>query len=113
MDCNLVMHSYALKFTESGHVHVMVSHSTREDNAQYLNIDIEDTGMGIKEKDQSKLFKLFGFINETQKKNVNGIGLGLAISDSIVKQLGGEMRFKSKFGVGSTFGFTVKLEEVE
>ena len=43
-----------------------------------------DTGLGIAEKDQDKLFKLFGFVQDTKNLNKNGIGLGLAISDEIV-----------------------------
>ena len=41
---------------------------------------VEDTGMGIKEEDHSKLFKLFGFVQNSEQYNKNGIGLGLHIS---------------------------------
>ena len=41
---------------------------------------VKDTGVGIKKEDQSKLFKLFGFLDSTQEMNTNGIGLGLHIS---------------------------------
>ena len=45
-----------------------------------IKIEVEDTGIGIKEKDKAKLFKLFGFIDETKELNTNGVGLGLHIS---------------------------------
>ena len=54
-----------------------------------------DTGIGIKEEDQDKLFKLFGFVKDTQEMNTHGIGLGLVISEQIVKQFDGEIYFES------------------
>jgi len=67
--------------------------------------------MGIKRKDKSSLFKLFGFVKSTEAVNTRGIGLGLAISKKIVEQFEGEIGFKSKWGKGSIFGFRVKLDE--
>ena len=54
-----------------------------------------DTGIGIPYKDQDKLFKLFGFVQSTQHHNVNGIGLGLVISERIVKKFDGTIGFNS------------------
>ena len=65
--------------------------------------------MGIKEEDQDKLFKLFGFIQESEHLNKNGIGLGLVISDKIVNQFGGKVWYESEYEVGSRFSFTFKL----
>ena len=52
---------------------------------------MKDNGTGIKEKDMGKLFKLYGFIQETQEINTRGIGLGLHICRQIVRELGGEI----------------------
>ena len=49
-----------------------------------LEIQVEDTGIGIKEEDQKKLFKLFGFLDSTKELNTTGVGLGLHISKQIV-----------------------------
>ena len=54
-----------------------------------MEIEIKDTGIGIKEEDLGKLFQLFGFINSTEEINTQGIVLGLHISKLIVLQLGG------------------------
>ena len=66
--------------------------------------------MGIKRADQKKLFKLFGFVQTTQAVNTRGIGLGLVISKKIVEMYDGNIGFKSKWGVGSTFGFNIQIE---
>lgn len=68
--------------------------------------------MGIAKKDQDKLFKLFGFVQDSQNLNKNGIGLGLVISDEIAQKFGGEISFKSKLGEGSTFKFTFLINEI-
>ena len=70
-----------------------------------------DSGIGIKKPDQKKLFKLFGFLSETQNVNANGIGLGLYISKKIVEQFGGNIKCESEPGVETRFTFTFVLEK--
>jgi len=53
---------------------------------------------------------LFGFVQTTQAVNTRGIGLGLAISKKIVEMYEGNIGFKSKWGVGSTFGYKMSIE---
>ena len=53
-------------------------------NTDQLVIQVQDTGIGIKNKDRIKLFKLFGKLQNTRKMNTQGIGLGLVISENIV-----------------------------
>lgn len=66
--------------------------------------------MGIKRKDKAKLFKLFGFVQSTEEVNTRGIGLGLVISKKIAECFDGKIGFKSKWQKGSTFGFSMKLD---
>ena len=61
--------------------------NTKED--LFVKISVEDTGVGIKKKDQDKLFQLFGFVKDADGINTHGIGLGLVISEKIVHQFGG------------------------
>jgi signal transduction histidine kinase len=56
---------------------------------------VKDTGVGIKEENLQKLFKLFGFIEATKELNTNGIGLGLHICKMIIEQFGGIITCKS------------------
>lgn len=75
-----------------------------------IEIIVQDSGIGIKEEDQEKLFNLFGFLDSTKEINTGGIGLGLHISRMIVRQFGGEIICKSKFGEGASFIFLIALE---
>jgi K+-sensing histidine kinase KdpD len=90
------LYSNAIKFTDrNGTVMILVEkiHKLPKD---ILVVSVVDTGMGIKMKDQDKLFKLFGSI-KNQKKNINtqGIGLGLVISKIIVEKFNGKIDFIS------------------
>ena len=49
-----------------------------------LKVEVTDSGIGISNEDHSKLFKMFGYINDRKQKNINGIGLGLMISQRLV-----------------------------
>ncbi len=78
-----------------------------------IEITVTDTGIGIKDEDQNKLFNLFGFLDSSKEINTQGIGLGLHISKMIVQQLGGEIICRSKFGHGTSFTFLISLDKIE
>jgi len=93
--------SNAIKYTLTGSI--TIQFLEREDS---FEINVTDTGIGIAEKDFSKVFKEFERI-ETPKITSNGSGLGLALTKRLVNIHGGEVSFTSKEGVGSTFTFTL------
>ncbi|MFW9943013.1 MAG: sensor histidine kinase [Candidatus Thorarchaeota archaeon] len=97
----------AVKFTEKGIILVKIEKSNG--NAE---ISVEDTGPGIREKDQEKLFKPFIRIIEPGKFK-EGTGLGLHLSKKLANQLGGDIFVESEFGKGSTFTLSLKLKEEE
>jgi two-component system, sensor histidine kinase ChiS len=103
----LNLQSNALKFTQKGKVEIKVSIT----DENFLKISVVDTGIGIKREDQDKLFKLFGFLRESQSMNTSGIGLGLVISQNIIKQYEGTITVDSEYGRGTAFTFTLKLEK--
>ena len=72
---------------------------------------MRDTGVGISEENQDKLFKFFGFLKETKEMNTNGVGLGLAISKQIAEQYNGTITVESELGVGSVFTFCFELDD--
>jgi signal transduction histidine kinase len=70
-------------------------------------VNVKDTGIGVKEADISKLFKLFGCLEDTTHLNTQGVGLGLTICKSIIEQLGGEINIDSSYTQGAKFFFTI------
>lgn len=95
----------AVKFTFAGAVTLRVDF-VRET----LQVQVEDTGIGIQREDLSKLFQFFGKISKTKDINKGGMGLGLTISKMILQQLGGEIRVSSVFGKGSIFAFALPVD---
>ena len=76
-------------------------------------IEVKDNGIGIKQEDQGKLFKLFGSIKDEQKQvNTKGIGLGLVISKMIVEKFGGKLNFLSEYGKETTFCYTFPIHDI-
>jgi signal transduction histidine kinase len=76
---------------------------------RFIQIDVEDTGIGIIEKDLEYIFDRFFRSERTEVQVVDGTGLGLSITKSFVDMLGGEIWVKSTLDVGSTFSFTVPI----
>ncbi len=100
----------ALKFTIDGFVRIQVSHTDAYGQPGYL-FQIEDTGIGISEEGQKKLFKKFSQVDETTTRKFGGTGLGLVISKKLVETMGGKIGVRSTTGRGSTFWFYLPLEQ--
>ena len=94
----------AIKFTDTGEVAVKAAAS----NGAYT-ISVRDTGPGIAEADQAKIFDEFQQADSTQTKVKGGTGLGLSIAKRIIEMHGGKLWVESSLGAGSTFSFTVPL----
>jgi signal transduction histidine kinase/ActR/RegA family two-component response regulator len=103
--------SNAVKFTQKGSIRVAAALS----NNFAILISVEDTGVGISCDQQSKLFKLFGKLQENESLNPQGCGLGLHISNLLAIQMGGRtMSIESEAGQGSKFWFEMSyVEEAE
>ena len=112
MQVLLILQSNALKFTQEGSVKIFVTIFENE-QGKFLKISVKDTGVGIKEEDQKRIFKLFGLFEDQKQNNTKGIGLGLVIAKKITKEFNGEIKLKSKEDVGSVFTFTFMLEPEE
>ena len=94
----------AIKFTDPGEVAIKASSA----NGSYT-VAVADTGPGIAEADQAKIFEEFQQSESTHTKAKGGTGLGLAIAKRIVEMHGGRLWVESALGNGSTFLFTVPL----
>ena len=94
----------AIKFTDAGEIAVRAAAA----NGAYT-ISVRDTGPGIAEADQAKIFDEFQQADSTQTKAKGGTGLGLSIAKRIIEMHGGKLWVESSLGAGSTFSFTVPL----
>lgn len=106
----------AVKFTKEGYVaitvdktdsrHPLIAAKTSQNTTvskDWLKITVKDTGLGISEKDQQKLFSYFEQANDSISRQFGGTGLGLAISNSFSHLLSGFIHLESQFGQGSEF----------
>jgi signal transduction histidine kinase/CheY-like chemotaxis protein len=97
----------ALKFTEKGEVYIGVEAGKISGNQLEIKVEVRDTGIGISEENQKKLFKSFSQTDSSTTRKYGGTGLGLAISKKLVEQMGGSIGVKSKEGQGTTFFFNI------
>ena len=101
--------SNAVKFTAEGEV-VLAVGATDEGAVHFA---VHDTGMGIAEEDQARLFQAFEQVDGSTTRKFGGTGLGLAISRQLVERMGGELGVESAPGQGSTFSFILPLERAD
>lgn len=104
--------SNAIKYTDKGHIRLTVSHQSTE-SAVILCFSIEDTGQGMKTEDLDKLFSEYSRFNAETNRSIEGTGLGLNITKSLVGMMGGTIRAESKYGKGSIFTVTLTQGKVE
>lgn len=99
----------AIKFTESGEVAVDLSLKSSSEDRTELIFEVRDTGIGITESQQSKIFKAFDQADTSTTRQFGGTGLGLAIARQLTEMMGGSMAVESKIGEGSTFSFSANF----
>ena len=101
--------SNAVKFTDRGEVVVSVEEVERDINNVVLRFSVRDTGIGMTESQQQRLFRPFEQADTSTSRRYGGSGLGLAISRYLVERMGGEIDVESLPGAGSTFRFSVRF----
>ena len=100
----------AAKYTEKGSVTFKVDYKKTDDapDSVMLLISVTDTGIGIKPEDMNKLFSEFERIEEKRNRNIEGTGLGMSITQSLLTMMGSTLKVESIYGEGSTFHFELK-----
>ena len=99
--------SNAFKYTEKGYVKLIVDHSARGEDI-VLRMTVKDTGQGIKQEDQKKLFSEYSRFNAEANRAVEGTGIGLNITRNLIELMDGTIEVESEYGKGSTFTATVR-----
>ena len=103
--------SNAMKFTFSGHIRLNVNQVEEKDGFSKIKFSVKDTGIGIKIKNQKKIFQSFVQADSTTTRKYGGTGLGLAISNQLLGLKKSKLKLDSTFGKGSDFFFTIEFEK--
>ena len=103
----------AVKYTETGSVTLRVRNNGTDGENVKLRFDVIDTGIGIKEEDLGKLFESFKRIEETRNRHIEGTGLGISIVCKLLEMMDSKLDVESRYAIGSTFGFDLKLRVVD
>ncbi|MBI3545443.1 MAG: response regulator [Gammaproteobacteria bacterium] len=103
----------AIKFTPTGEIVLSVKNLADVSGKAQIHIEVADTGIGISQKDQSKLFQPYKQVSNSTARRYGGTGLGLTITKELVEAMGGHVGVKSQEEKGSVFWFSVTLRKPE
>ncbi len=101
----------AIKFTEEGEVILELINRSTHNGKHIINFSVRDTGLGMTPGQVSRLFQSFNQADTSTTRKYGGTGLGLKISKEFVNMMGGEIEVDSKINEGSSFKFTLELQE--
>ena len=99
--------SNAVKYTEKGFI-TFTARCQRENGGIVLIFRVTDSGIGIRREDMGRLFADFSRIDDVHTGAIEGTGLGLTITRSLCRAMGGDVEVESEYGVGSTFTATIR-----
>ncbi|TQV71025.1 response regulator [Aliikangiella marina] len=99
----------AIKFTEQGEVLIKAGLTELDEDNWRLDLMVSDTGIGIKQADQDKLFNAFEQVDASTTRHYGGTGLGLAIVKRLCRLMGGDVSMSSTLGMGSEFSCHIQL----
>ncbi|MGK9121151.1 response regulator [Olivibacter jilunii] len=99
----------ASKFTEKGEIELKIQKVSQGEDEITLRFAVRDTGIGIQPEKQQRIFEAFTQEDSSVTKKYGGTGLGLTISNTILKYMGSNLNLESTVGLGSTFSFEIKV----
>jgi PAS domain S-box-containing protein len=104
--------SNATKFTEKGTIELSITVESHDTDQAVLCFSVKDTGIGIKEDKLERIFDAFTQEDNSMTKRYGGTGLGLTISNKLLKMMDSELKLESTFGVGSRFFFNIHVRSI-
>ena len=103
--------SNAVKFTERGSIKLEIKIVEKlDDSTNLVRFSVIDTGIGIVEENQKKIFKAFSQEDSSTTRKFGGTGLGLTISNQLLSLMNSQLQLESAVGIGSTFYFDLELQ---
>lgn len=102
--------SNAIKFTPKGQIEIEVTATVINDDESKFKFAVKDTGIGIKKENKAKILEAFTQEDSSTTRNFGGTGLGLTISNSLLKLMNSKLEISSKPNVGSVFSFELILK---
>lgn len=103
----------AIKFTEVGEIRINVAATSTRDHEQWVRFEVQDTGVGIPEDIQQRLFQPFEQADASTTRKFGGTGLGLAICRELAILMGGKITVDSQLGSGATFSLEIPFEVIK
>lgn len=103
----------AVKYTPKGSVTLRITCERQGGDMLLLKISVQDTGIGIREEDMGKLFESFQRLDEEKNRNIEGTGLGMNITMSLLKMMDGGMEVESEYRKGSIFTVTLPQKIID
>ncbi len=100
----------AIKFTQNGQIELEVSSTNINDSSSKIKFSVKDTGIGIKKGNKKKILEAFTQEDNSTTRNYGGTGLGLTITNSLLKLMNSKLEIESELNVGSTFSFELLLK---
>ncbi|MCP3670945.1 MAG: response regulator, partial [Gammaproteobacteria bacterium] len=102
--------SNAIKFTEKGSIELRCHVKRKDSNNVLIRFEVVDTGIGIPEEVQERIFDKFSQADESTTRQFGGTGLGTAITKQLVELMGGRIGIQSTPNIGTTFWFDIEFE---
>jgi CheY-like chemotaxis protein len=100
----------AVKFTERGEVTIAIDIVERQAQSVQLRFEVRDTGIGMTQEEQGRLFQPFSQVDSSTSRRYGGTGLGLSISRHLVRMMGGDIEVESTPRLGSRFHFKLRFD---
>lgn len=98
----------AVKYTETGSVTFKLGFTKKDEEHIYLQVTVQDTGIGMKPEEMDKLTKPFERLDESRNRNIEGTGLGMSIVTSLLTAMDSRLEVESTYGKGSKFYFSLE-----